>query len=539
MYPLVLLLLLGARSSESTDPVPYDTVGQNFIVVFPENIASYYPSPARNWVKITALKNGTKVDVRQYYNSEARVLDAGGVWNFVANAALELGKQNISNKTLTIDSTNDITVQAISIKEDSVQTAVVIPTNKLGTTYLIPPIPTIPGTNNFQDLVEQTVTERGPFRIIIVNGVQQQNSVSFAGLETQEVPLQSGQVAQIWLNESAGFKNVTAKKPVAVLFGHPCVVQGNCSCGLLYTILPPAPGRTLKYLVPPFLAQDALGETRVLLAQNGSTSVTAYASSSLMYDVAGTAILYRPGLLLPLIPTENFACCFVVTALSSISNNYAVIVVSSNVTDGVRVGNDRISSEKWSKLKGTNYSSAQVTLGSGETVIWHTTSKMAVYFSGNNGSTSFGNQAPVVSSSPDFRGCVVTPEVIELKDQRKGWRESFKTCAESENKELLCLSSTDLQKQIYGKLSQHKYLTNTVQKVWIGMRRSSLNGEWFWVNGHSVTSTNWGGGEPGGVEEGQCTIMRLGNGTGVEWSDDDCCMGAHYICYTGPELFPI
>ncbi|XP_035770158.1 C-type lection lectoxin-Enh3 [Neolamprologus brichardi] len=264
--------------------------------------------------------------------------------------------------------------------------------------------------------------------------------------------------------------------------------------------------------------------TRVLLAQNGSTSVTAYASSSLMYDVAGTAILYRPGLLLPLIPTENFACCFVVTAISSISNNYAVIVVSSNVTDGVRVGNDRISSAEWSKLEGTNYSSAQVTLGLVETVIWHTSSKMAVYFSGNNGSTSFGNQAPVVSSSPE---------------ERKGWRESFNTCAKSKNKELLCLSSTDLQKQIYGKLSQHTSLANTVQKVWIGMRRSSLNGEWFWVNGHSVNSTNWGGGEPGGVEEGQCTIMRLGNGTGVEWSDDDCCMGAHYICYKGPELFPI
>lgn len=379
--------------------MPYDTIGQNFIVVFPENIASYYPSPARNWVIITALKNGTKVRVRQY-NSEPKDLNAGGVWNFNANAALELGKQNISNKTLTIDSNNDITVQAISSKEDSVQTAVVIPTNKLGTTYLIPPIPTIPGTNNFQDLVEQTVTERGPFRIIIVNGVQQQNSVSVAGLKTQEVSLQSGQVAQIWLNESAGFKNVTAEKPVAVLFGHPCVVQGSCSCRLLYTILPPAPGRTLKYLVPPFLAQDAEGQTRVLLAQNGSTSVTAYASSSLMYDVAGTAILYRPGLLLPLIPTENFACCFVVTALSSISKNYAVIVVSSNVTDGVRVGNDRISSADWRKLEGTNYSSAQVTLSLVKTIIWHTSSKMAVYFSGNNGSTSFGNQAPVVSSSP-------------------------------------------------------------------------------------------------------------------------------------------
>lgn len=376
--------------------MPYNTVGQNFTVVFPENIASYYPSPPTNMVIITALKNETKVRVQEY-KSDERVLHAGVVWNFTVNEELELGKQNISNKTLTIDSNKDITVQAISRKEDSLQTAVVIPTDKLGTTYLIPPIPTIPGTNNYQDLVVPTVTERGPFRIIIVNGVQQQNNVNVGGLKTQEVSLQSGQVAQIWLSESAGFKNVTAEKPVAVLFGHPCAVQRNCSCGLLYTILPPAPGRTLKYLVPPFLAQ---GKTMVLLAQNDSTSVTPYASSSLTYDVAGTAILYRPGLLLPLIPTANFACCFVVTAFRAISKNYAVIVVSSNVTDGVRVGNNHISSADWTKLEGTDYSSIQVPLSLGETVIWHTSSKMAVYFSGNNGSTLFGNQAPVVSSSP-------------------------------------------------------------------------------------------------------------------------------------------
>lgn len=376
--------------------MPYNTVGQNFTVVFPENIASYYPSPPTNMVIITALKNETTVRVQEYNKSEPRVLHAGDVWNFTVNEKLELGKQNISNKTLTIDSNKDITVQAISRKEDSLQTAVVIPTDKLGTTYLIPPIPTIPGTNYYQDLVVPTATERGPFRIIIVNGVQQQNNVNVGGLKTQEVSLQSGEVAQIWLNESAGFKNVTAEKPVAVLFGHPCAVQRNCSCGLLYAILPPAPGRTLKYLVPPFLAQ---GETMVLLAQNDSTSVTPYASSSPTYDVAGTAILYRPGLLLPLIPTANFACCFVVTAFPTISNNYAVIVVSSNVTDGVRVGNNHIS-RNWTKLEGTDYSSIQVPLSLAETVIWHTSSKMAVYFSGNNGSTLFGNQAPVVSSSP-------------------------------------------------------------------------------------------------------------------------------------------
>lgn len=380
--------------------MPYNTVGQNFTVVFPENIASYYPSPPTNMVIITALKNETTVRVQEYSNSKQQVLHAGVVWNFTVNEKLELGKQNISNKTLTIDSNKDITVQAISRKEDSLQTAVVIPTDKLGTTYLIPPIPTIPGTNNYQDLVVPTVTERGPFRIIIVNGVQQQNNVNVGGLKTQEVSLQSGQVAQIWLSESAGFKNVTAEKPVAVLFGHPCAVQRNCSCGLLYAILPPAPGRTLKYLVPPFLAQDAAGKTMVLLAQNDSTSVTPYASSSPTYDVAGTAILYRPGFLLPLIPTANFACCFVVTAFPTISKNYAVIVVSSNVTDGVRVGNNHISSAAWTKLEGTDYSSIQVPLSLGKTVIWHTSSKMAVYFSGNNGSTLFGNQAPVVSSSP-------------------------------------------------------------------------------------------------------------------------------------------
>lgn len=143
------------------------------------------------------------------------------------------------------------------------------------------------------------------------------------------------------------------------------------------------------------------------------------------------------------------------------------------------------------------------------------------------------------SSRTDFRGCAVTPEVLDLEEQPSDWRGSFKACADRKL-ELLCLSSADLRKQIYGKLYQNRSLTNNaVQEVWIGMRRSSLNGEWFWVNGDSVNSTTWGDGEPGGVEEGQCTIMSLGNGTGFEWRDDDCCMDAHYICYKEPELFPI
>lgn len=77
-----------------------------------------------------------------------------------------------------------------------------------------------------------------------------------------------------------------------------------------------------------------------------------------------------------------------------------------------------------------------------------------------------------------------------------------------------------------------------MQKAWIGMRRSSLTGEWYWLNQDPVNDTNWDEGEPGAVDDGQCVAMSVESSKDFSWRDEDCCQAINPICYRGPVLFP-
>ncbi|KAM6994265.1 low affinity immunoglobulin epsilon Fc receptor-like [Tautogolabrus adspersus] len=159
---------------------------------------------------------------------------------------------------------------------------------------------------------------------------------------------------------------------------------------------------------------------------------------------------------------------------------------------------------------------------------------MAVYFWGSKGGTLFGNPAPVISESPDYRGCIVTPEVVHIGDKADGWRESLKYCEDQEMK-LISFPNADHQKQIYETINKIK--DDSLRRVWIGMRRSSLTGEWYWLSKEPVNSTNWAEGEPGTGKEGQCAIMRADSSTDFGWSDEDCCSDARPVCHSPPILF--
>lgn len=136
----------------------------------------------------------------------------------------------------------------------------------------------------------------------------------------------------------------------------------------------------------------------------------------------------------------------------------------------------------------------------------------------------------------DFRGCALSPEVVKIGEVAKRWRESVKYCRD-ENMELVSFSEAQLQRQIYNKIIQAK--TDKLQEVWIGMRRSSQTGEWYWLNRDPVNDTNWADGEPGTVNDGQCAIMSLEKDKASHWRDEDCCKAAHPVCYSHPVFFPI
>lgn len=370
-------------------------------MAFPENIAYYYPKHPGNKVIITVLYNYTKITIKSSTSTsllDTLTLNAGDTEEIKPPDNLELSRSEISDKILHIISNNTIVVHVVHLKSHSVQTAVVTPTDQLGTEYLIPPVPQINGTSQPTEQVTRRVTERGPFRLIIIN-TDQLNMVTVTGVVSMNVSLQPHQVAQVCLEKEKGLHTVRATQPVAVLFGHTCAVQYNCICGQLYTILPPAKNEEQTFYIPPFLTKDVEAETVLLLSDGGSTHVRPYNPRTPLFQTAGAAILYRPGLLLTLIPQTEFVACSVVNSVPN-ANNFAVIIVHKDLTAGVHLGTHSLKSSMWQQMNGTDYVSTHVALTLRKNVIWHSSSQMAVYFVGHKNGTIFGNPAPTISKTP-------------------------------------------------------------------------------------------------------------------------------------------
>lgn len=325
------------------------------------------------------------------------MLSSGETRAFDVSAHLELSRSEISNSSLQISSNKPITVHEIFHKHHSIQTSLVTSTDKLGKDYLIPPLPIIDGTSHVLDEVTMFVTEKNPFRLIIIN-TEKHNTVSLTGVGSKYISLLPHQVASIWLKPEEAFRAVSAKMPIAVLFGHACAYLRDCTCAQLYTALLPTKGNRQKFYIPPSLTKDAENETYVLMSKKESRQVKSANQVSPLLEASESAILYRPGLLLPLIPETDHGACFLAIAIPN-ATNVAVIVVQRNLTAGVHLGHQSLVNLNWQQLKENDYVSAQVNLQLEKSVIWHSSSKMAVYSVGFKNSQVFGNPAAVISKS--------------------------------------------------------------------------------------------------------------------------------------------
>ncbi|XP_014878994.1 uncharacterized protein LOC106940704 [Poecilia latipinna] len=527
--PRLVVLLLAARIAASQT---FTDAGKDFRVIFPENIAYYYPSDAHNKIWVTALHNDTSVTMSSA-SSETK-LNAGHTKSF--DVTQELGRLtindsndfdpftvfSISDKTVHITSTKDIVIQAVSSRGRSVQSALVIPTTKLSNKYFIPPVPETEGTTSGGAPVVN-VTERAPFRLIIVNPDEPKASVTIKGRDEIPISIESGKAAQIWVDNGNTTQYVEANKRVAVYFSHPCAVQHQCTCGLLHAMVPPAKNDTMKFPIPPVLGKPA----SILLSDEANGRWIN--SSSLIVESAGTAIVYWPSLLLTLVPVEEFGSCFVVQFIEG-KENILIIVVHKDHKQGIHIGNDPLGGAGWQELEGTDYVSTNRSISS-TTVVWHMSANMTVYHMAQHNNTWFGNPAPVVSANPDFRGCILTPEVTMILHEAESWQESIQSC-QKQSLNLISLSSEALQKHTCQNLRG-----NDAKQVWIGTRRRSLTGDWYWLNSNGFNDTNWARSEPGDVSEGQCAVMSLEGDCG--WKDRNCCEAARPLCYAAPQVLQI
>lgn len=385
-------------SSESTATSAENSAGLSFIVAFPENIAYYHPSYAQNRIYITSLADDAEVTVKTPAVESERNLQEGETEMLSYDENVELKKSGKSERSLKITSTQKVTVHAVSSKNSSMQTAVIIPNENLGKKYFIPPVPTIFKTTTN---VSEDVTERQPFRLIVLS-TEKGGVVTVEAGSTVRLSLEPHEVGHILIKDDS-YRILTANNPVAVIFGHTCAMRQNCTCSLLYAVLPPAEGERLTFYIPTVVASDAEAETYILVSDEGSSKKEKFNPNSPFVETSGSVMLFRPGLLLSLIPETEFAACYLIHALPAVEN-YAVIVVHKDVSGGVRIGESPLVDPKWEPLTSTDYVSAKVRLdGSGTKMIWHLSSTMAVYFQGHKAEGLFGNPATVISKSPGER----------------------------------------------------------------------------------------------------------------------------------------
>lgn len=524
-------------------------------MAFPENIAYFYPAQPRNQVIITALYDQTEVVIKWHKLENTLTLSAGETRAFDVEADLELSRSEISDSSLQISGSKPITVSEVRQKHHSLQTSLVTPTDKLGTDYLIPPAPAIGGTG---DPAGQMANDT--FRIIIIN-TGQHNTVILTGVGSRAISLLPRQVASIRLKAEEAFRAVSAKLPVAVLFGHACAHLSNCTCAQLYAVLPPTKAERQKYYIPPFLTQGTENRTYVLVSEEESRQVNSTNETSPLLEAAGSAILHYPGLLLPLIPETDHGTCSIVVSVPN-ATNWAVIVVHRTLTAGVHLGHRSLESLDWQQLEGHEYVWGRVALESPKSVIWHSSSKMAVYSFGTKDGQMFGSPAAVVSKTAgrtdtflcfgnvnaaavtsvclcsacsDFRGCLLVPEVVRVGEVAGGWRESLQYC-QNRQLELISLSRRGHWTRVYSKILQDEDAGPT--DLWIGMRRSSRSGRWYWLSNDPVTETDWAEGEPGTLNDAQCAMLTR-KSSHFSWRDENCCRNAHPVCYKDPVLLPI
>ncbi|TNN31825.1 C-type lectin lectoxin-Phi1 [Liparis tanakae] len=516
MSPVVLVLvlvlvLLPAEGSGAAEPET--STGLSFVVAFPENVAHYHPAAPQNRLQLTALFNDTEVTITPSIFQDATLqLQEGESKEHPVDARMEARwwalTQGSSDRVLQVRSNKPIAVLAVSEKLDSVQTAVVLPTEKLAKDYRVPPVPEIPGTTRPAEAVTAAVTERAPFRLLVVNGAQS-NVVRLTGGAAQSIRLASNELVQILLEDSAAPRSVSADQPVAVLFGHTCAMRSDCACGQLYAALAPAEDAALKFYIPPALANGT--EAFVLLSEAGGTTAKAFDPTSPLVEAAGAAIFYRQGLLLPLIAESDFAACYVVHSVAAAQSS-VLVVVNKTFTDGLHVGGAPVPGS-WQELPGTDYAAATVELAEGRSFVWHAASKMAVYFMGRKNRSWFGNPAAVV----------------HVGAAASGWKESLQYC---KDRQMALLSFPEARH--HAQISRKLLRAGAEGELWLGLRRSALSGDWYWLSGAPQADTNWEDGEPGTVHHGQCAAMSRERR--FSWSDRSCCEDAKPVCYTPPTL---
>ncbi|KAJ8371475.1 hypothetical protein AAFF_G00307930 [Aldrovandia affinis] len=499
------------------------SAGTDFITAFMENVAYFYPGVPVHKLLLSALRDGTQVNVtvgERAFETSYR-MNTGQTQEVSLPPWVELNKFKSSNKTVRVSSNLPVTVLSVSRKTRSMDTSVVQPLQNLGKQYHVPSPPA--PTDRF-------------YQFIVINTEDANTvTVSQSPRKPTEVTLGPYDTAQFRSALYPESTEVTAKKPVAVLFGHPCSEAEGCSCSLAFEQLAPVSHWGTAFMVPALSVSSTVNQSLLLVASDGTDPESLLPSGAVTEVVTAapaSVSLLRPGLI-TLIPEEHFSACYLLHTFQGFQN-FALVVVKTADREGVQLRDQPLPSVSWTAVDTTHYSVGLVTLGSASShlLIWHLTSKMAVYMFAGDSEISFGSPALSLKVEPDGSRCRVYHGEVTLVQEQKSWTEAAAHC-EAVGSRLASFNSDALLQEVGQELRGAG-----PSAAWLGLRRSLMSAEWRWLSRERLAVSYWGKGEPNGSLITQCAMMSLEPASMLTWSTAKCCDKWPFICFLPGTDFP-
>ncbi|XP_073728804.1 uncharacterized protein [Misgurnus anguillicaudatus] len=553
------ILLIVSMFSQGLTIVSY---GKMFITAFPENIAYFYPNTSRT-LRVTALHDDTSVDI--FYNSSSTptqtisIMQKGQTAVVVFPKSAEVYQLNYSTKSIRINSSKIIAVHSLSntnfLNQENYQSNVVQPNENLDRYYLIPSL-------NYTNLLKAFgITQsafwsgqNSSFRLIIINAENRENNITIV----KNIPATIQLVVNftippyqlIQLQANASLMMVNSSRKIAVLLTHPCLDKPDCTCSMIVNQILPVRLQGQNFVVPyipditqTWLLNTSIDKTNLLKKNNfpltpSSSGFLSISNLITQYVTASSNMFLRQistGLFMELIPENMFAACYLLQLYTG--NSRAFVIANRNNKDDTRLDTNQITGTSWIDIPDSDYASALVTLTDTPHVIWHPSSKIAVYILEKTSNIVYGGSAIPINEKPDPNGCIAPGEFV-FGDQPLKWTESLDYCTTSQS-EFACPINEDLQ------IEFARQVNTTNVDGWIGLRRSLMTTAWYWQNktsSLSSTSTSppvdyvyWAKGKP--TTNGFCASLSLNGTDDFKWKSARCCEKKLPVCYKQPNIF--
>ncbi|KAA0702820.1 hypothetical protein E1301_Tti016596 [Triplophysa tibetana] len=556
---MFLILLIASMFSQGLATVSY---GKDFITAFPENTGYFYPYTSSRSLRITALHNDTTFNVH-FNNTQtpSSVLQSGQTVSVSFPITAEVHRLGSSSNSIRITSEKDIVVHSFSQTDattayNSVQSHVVQPITKLGTSYLIPSLNQSDLVQTFSGSLAPLCSQRySSFKLIIINAEDTENTLTIfksisGSVQEEKIKISSYQLLQ--MQADASLIKVESSHKVAVILTHPCLENTtSCKCNMIVNQILPAQFQGQNFVVPYI---PGITQSRLLMTSNDMSASLSHNNVQLQPSPSGflslsdqmksqyvkasgyvSLTLISPGLIFEVIPENMFAACYLLQFYSDTSSTKkALVIAETGSKNNVHKQNIPVTNTQWTEIIGTKYSSAEISFSEFTTVIWHPTSKIAVYLLENSGTSVYGGPAIPINTQPDEFGCVAIPGHYEVGNDRLSWAESLAHCT-SLQKHLACPTSEDIQKELSGKVNGTEE-----EEAWIGLRRSLMTTDWYWqrqtpsttsLPSSSVDYFYWADGHPDEKFRGLCASLLLNQDDEYKWKSAKCCEKKRPVCY--------